>query len=251
VRISIANRPAQGIIATIINIFARIAELNAYKRKRQMRRLSAVLVILVMLGICTPSYGYFLVYDLRGSLKGTEGSVDREKETTDFRGYLVMNIDDISNALIDANMIIYDKDPNHHKVYVLLNTTDSNGFLDASILYRDDRNFYELNGNTPFDFRIFIMGNVHNTDIGLPNNKRIAESLSGAITNEAGMLLAVGQELAGTGHISASLYTVSTKSTNNPNNIYAPWTQDKIISTLKEILEDDEKNYRPVYIPAP
>jgi hypothetical protein len=206
---------------------------------------------LVMLGICTPSYGYFLVYKLEGELKGTEGAVDIEKKTTHFKGYLAMNLDDDTNSLIDANMIIYGKDPNHHKGYVLLNTTDSNGFLDASILYRDERNFYELNGNTPFDFRIFIVGNVHNTDIGLPHGKRIAPSLRGAITNEEGMLLAVGQELAGTGDISALLYGVSTRSTNSPHNIFAPWTQDKIVDTLKAILESDEIGYRQVHIPAP
>jgi hypothetical protein len=214
-----------------------------------MKGLSALLAALVMLGICTPSYGYFLVYKLDGMLKGTEGAVDIKKETTDFKGYLVMNIDANTNELIDANMIFSGKDPNHHKVYVLLNSTDSNGFLDASILYRDDRNFYELNGHTPFDFKIFIRGDVHKEDIGLPRDQRIASSLYGAITNESGMLLAVGQELAGTGNISVPLYTLSTKSTNNPDNIFAPWTQDAVVNTLKDVLAED--HYKQVYIPPP
>ena len=209
----------------------------------------AMFAVLVMLAVCPSSYGYFLVYHLYGSLKGTEGSVDIEKETTNFDGYLVMNIDVNTNALIDANMIIYGRDPNHHRIYVLLNSTDSNGFLDASILYRDDRNFYELNGNPPFDFRIFMRGNVHNTYIGLSHNERITSSLSGVITNEEGMLLAVGQELAGTGNVSASLYTLATRSSNNPNNIFAPWTQDEIVDALKSIREDH--HYVQLHIPPP
>jgi hypothetical protein len=226
-----------------------MAELNTYKRKRQMKRLSAVLVVLAMLTVCASSYGYFLVYTLHGSLKGTEGAVDIEKETTDFKGYLVMNIDSDTNEVIDANMIFYGKDPNHHKVYVLLNQSDSNGFLDASILYRDDRNFYELNGHTPFDFKIFIRGDVHKKDIGLSSKKRIASSLSGAITNESGMLFAVGQELAGTGFISASLYTVSTKGVNNLDNHVSPHTQEGTIAALKAIRADH--HYRQVNIPPP
>jgi hypothetical protein len=214
-----------------------------------MKRFSVLFVVSVMLGACTSSYGYFLIYNLNGTLKGTEGAVDIEKETTDFKGYLVMNIDTDTNELIDANVIFYGKDPNHHKVYVLLNSSDSNGFLEASILYRDDRNFYELNGHTPFDFQIFIRGDVHTTYIGLPDDKRIASSLYGAITNESGMLFAVGQELAGTGNISASKYTVATKGVNDIDNHVAPKTQVGIVYTLKEIMEDH--HYEQVYIPPP
>jgi hypothetical protein len=214
-----------------------------------MKRLSAVLVILLMLGLCTPSFGYFLIYTLHGAIKGTEGAVDIEKETTDFKGYLVMNINADTNQLIDANMIFYGKDPNHHKVYVLLNQSDSNGFLDASILYRDDRNFYELNGHTPFDFKIFVRGDVHNSSIGLPSKKRTASSLYGAITNESGMLFAVGQELTGTGNISVSCYSIATKGVNNINNHVAPKTQEGIIDALKQIRADH--HYKQVYIPPP
>jgi hypothetical protein len=214
-----------------------------------MKWFGPLFVVLVMLGVCTSSYGYFLVYKMDGKLKGTEGSVDIKKDTTDFRGYLVMNIDTNTNELIDANLIFYGKDANHHNVYVLLNQSDSNGFLDASILYRDDRNFYELNGHTPFDFNIFIRGDVHSTDIGFSSKRKVASSLYGAITNESGMLLTVGQELSGTGNVSVPLYTLSTKSTNNPNNIFAPWTQDAVVNTLKDVLAED--HYKQVYVPPP
>lgn len=214
-----------------------------------MKRLAALFVISAMLGICTSSYGYFLIYTISGSLKGTEGAVDIEKETTNFRGYLVMNIDEDTNSLTDANLIFSGGDPNNHRVYVQLNASDSNGFLDASILYRDRRTFYELNGNPPFDFKIFAVGDVHNRAIGLPRSKKIVPSLWGAITNESGMLFAVGQELAGTGSLSVSLYSTATNGVNNPNNDVSPHTPDGIIQTLKAILADH--HYREVSIPAP
>jgi hypothetical protein len=215
-----------------------------------MKRLSALFAALVILGVCTSSYGYFLIYNLTGSLKGTEGTVDIKKDTTDFKGYLVLDINNDTNELADANMFIYGRDPNNHKVYVRLNASDSNEFLDASILYRDKRNFYELNGKPPFDFRIVVMGQVNRTDIGLKHAKEIAPSLGGVITNEEGMLLKPGQELTGTGNISATLYGVATRGVNDPNNNVAPHTPYGIIYTLKEILAK-EKHCTEVNVPAP
>ena len=110
-----------------------------------MKRLSALFVVLVMLGICTSSYGYFLIYKLSGTIRGamynrsdtkTIGITvdDTNAVTIPFRGLLVMNlvIND-TNSLIDANMIIYGRDTNDHKVYVQLNAHDSNEFLDPFI----------------------------------------------------------------------------------------------------------------------
>ena len=154
----VANRPIQRIMFEIGNIFRR---LNAYKRRRKVKKLSAVLVVLVMLGICTSSYGYFLIYNLSGTIKGTNGTVDIKRVTIPFRGYLVMRLDNDTNSLIDANMIIYGRDPNRHKVYLQLNLNDSNAFLDSYILERGKRNFYRLNGMPPFGFNSFMMGNVY------------------------------------------------------------------------------------------
>jgi hypothetical protein len=212
-----------------------------------MKMVSALLVVLVILGICTSSYGYFLVYDLYGTIRGTEGTVHIDKVTINFDGYLVMKFNDDTNSFEDANMLLNGKDPNHNKVYVQLNASDSNGFLDPNIWYRDVRNFYELNSTPPFDIRIVVGGNVKNKDIGLAGKKRIASSLNGVITGEDGMLFIANQELAGVGHhVSAPLYTSLTKTANNPSD---PWTQDEVVDELKHKLAD--KHYLPLSIPAP
>jgi hypothetical protein len=231
-----------------------MAELNAYKRKRQMKRLSAVLVVLVMLGICTSSYGYFLIYTLSGQIKGTNGTVDVKKKTISFRGYLVMNFDDDTNSIVDANMFISGKD-HDRRVYVQLNMHDSNGFLDANILPQDERNFYTLHGNSPFGFSALIMGDVHHGRIigrdaeGLLIKKDIATSPSGAITQEEGIFLALDQNIAAVGNMSASFYSVATKGVNNPNNHISPHTQEGTVDTLKEILASH--HYKQVNIPPP
>ncbi len=212
-----------------------------------MKRLSALIAILVILGICTSSYGYFLVYNLSGTIRGTKGTVDITNVTIPFKGYLVMNFDDDTNSFDDANVILNGKDPNNHKVYVQLNASDSNEFLDSSIWYRNVKNFYELNGKSPFDFRIVIQGNVKSTNIGLAGKKDIAPSLKGVITGEDGMFFEVGEEIAGIGsNVSASLNTASTKSSNNPSD---PCTQDEVIDSLKGKLAD--KGYAPVSITVP
>ncbi|MGA2069797.1 MAG: hypothetical protein ABSG97_00460 [Sedimentisphaerales bacterium] len=213
-----------------------------------MKMLSALFAILMMLWMCTSSYGYLLVYKLDGAIRGTEGTVDINKVTISFGGYLVMNFDNDTNTFEDANLFLKGRDPNNnHKVYVQLNASDSNGFLDPSIWYRDVRNFYELNGEPPFDFRIVVMGNVKNKDIGLAGKKRIASSLHGVITGQEGMFFAVGQELAGVGiHVSVPLYTSLTKTANKPGE---ELTQDEVVDELKNKLAHD--HYLPVSIPAP
>jgi hypothetical protein len=212
-----------------------------------MKKLSALLAALIMLGMCTPSYGYFLIYNLHGSIKGTQWTVDIDKETISFDGYLVMNFDDGTDSFEDANLLLNGRDPNDHQVYVQLNASDSNGFLDPSIWYRDVRNFYELNSKPPFDLRIVVMGNVENKDIGLAGKKYVATSLKGVITGQEGMFFAVDQALAGVGnHVSAPLYTSLTETANDPGD---PWTQDEVVDELKNKLAQD--HYSPVSIPAP
>jgi len=219
-----------------------------------MKRLSAVLVVLVMLGMCTSSYGYFLIYNLSGKIKGTDGTVDIKKVTIPFKGFLVMNFDDDTNSLVDANMIIYGKNTGRHKVYVQFNAHDSNEFLDAFVLPEDVRNFYGLNGNSPFGFESLIMGNVHGTTIGWTVaghaiRKNIAPDLSGIITEEEGIFLGLDQDIAAVGNISTSLYTVATRGVNSPGNHVAPHTQEGIIDTLKIMVA--EKHYKAVSISVP
>ncbi|MGD0552257.1 MAG: hypothetical protein ABSB25_06355 [Sedimentisphaerales bacterium] len=235
-----------------------------------MKKLSALFVILVMLGICTSSYGYFLVYKLSGTIRGitynrsdtnTMGIDDTNAATISFKGCLVMNLDNDTNSLIDANMIIYGKDPNGHKVYVQLNASDSNGFLDPNILTRGNkRHFYKLNGKSPFEFNVFMMGNVRSVNIGLVKRILIAPDLKGSITEEDGIFLGPDQNITGVGSISASIYTIATKGVNDLNNPdpITPHTQDGIIDALKGIGEFNHKyydhileGYTAVSIPAP
>jgi hypothetical protein len=214
-----------------------------------MKKAAMLFVVTVMLGLSSTSYGYFLVYDIWSTISGVDANDD--KETLNLKGYLVLNLDIDTDELVDANMFIYGKDPNNHKFYVLLNASDSNGFLDAGIWYRVKKNFYELNGKGPFDFKIVIKGDPHtkSSSIGLSVDKKVASSMYGVISSEVSIYLSLEQRMAATGSISASLYSTATKESNNPNNSEAPWSQDEVVDELKLILDD--RSYRQLYVPPP
>ncbi len=219
-----------------------------------MKLLSAVLVILVMLGICTSSYGYFLIYNMSGVIKGTDGTIDAKKIDIHFRGYLVLNFNDDMNSLVDSNMILYGKNQQHHKVYVILNSSDVNHFLETSASFQHERNFYSLNGHQPFDFNSLVMGNTHRKDIGRDANghnisKVITPDMSGTFTQEQGIFFDLDENIAAIGDVSVTLYGVATKGVNSPRNDVSPHDPDGIIETLKKILA--RHHYRQVNIPAP
>ena len=195
-----------------------------------------------MLAVCTSSYGYFLIYNLSGTIKGVD---DGAKVSIPFKGYLVMAFNDDTDLFEDSNMIIYGKNPAKTKVYVQLNENGTNQFLESDIWHPDIKDFYEFGGESPFGFMATMMGDIKSTDIGTDVPRTIATRLKGVITSREGMLLDINQEISGIGTISASLYTVATKAVND---FFAPWTQDEVLEELRVILEED-KGYTPVSIP--
>ena len=66
-----------------------------------------LVVLFVILSVCVPSYGFFLIYNVTGPVKGVN---DEAKATIPLKGYLVFQLDDIAGTLVDANLIIYGKD---------------------------------------------------------------------------------------------------------------------------------------------
>ena len=222
-----------------------------------MRKLLAVLVMLALLGMCSASFGYILVYNVSTTVNGVD---DATKVTIPLKGYLVVNLDD-SDELQDANLILYGQDsniPKKQKVYVQLNNSDSNGFLHIDAWRQGDYTFVDLWSYTsPFDFEALMMGKVSSKDVGLgTNNKKpVASSLKGVFMAWEGMLLDLDQDIAGTSNISSTLNNAYTKSINDP---LETWSQDEVIEGkiingkeqgIKPILEG--KHYEEVSLPSP
>lgn len=191
-----------------------------------MKKLLAGLVVLVMFGTCATSYGYFLIYKVSTSVKG----VDYETPTTvPLKGYLILNIDDLS-GLQDANLVIYGKNPDKEKVYVVLNY-NGNEYLDVDIWGKGDYYFLELSGSGYFAFGGLLAGKVKAKNIGLDADEDVASSIKGVFWVEEGMLLDSSQDITGTGNISATLWMLATKGTNEDP---VTWTQDAILEVIEE-----------------
>lgn len=187
-----------------------------------MRRLLWLAVIFVVLSACVPSYGYFLIYNMSGSVKGVN---DGTKASISVKGYLVANLDDSNDALVDANLIMYGQDSGKHKVYVVLNYSDADGYLGATTWWQGDYavfDFWSYYG--PFDLEGLIIGLAKPRNIGLADALYVASSMKGNMFVWGYMLFDVDDDISGTGNISASLHVPETTYVNQNS-----WTQDQIL----------------------
>ena len=114
-----------------------------------MRRLLGLAVIFLVLSVCVPWYGYFLIYNVSGSVKGVNNET---AASIPWKAYLLVSLDS-NDEFVDANLIMYGKDSTKKPVYIQLNYSDSNHSLDIDI--PDLGNVYtaidlRTDVNTPF-----------------------------------------------------------------------------------------------------
>jgi hypothetical protein len=207
-------------------------------RRWKMRKLLALFVMLAVLGVCAQSYGFLVVYNVSFSVKCVDGETAK---TIPMKAYMVMEYDPSHENLTDVNLIMYGRDSDRHKVYVVLNEYDSNDFIDASSNVQGDYFIVELDSSDPFDFNWLIIGKRKATNIGLDDREDVAGTLKGVITVRDGILLDVDQEIRGTANVSATNWSGATKYINEED-----WTQDQIVTQLRTDLEI--KGYDPVVL---
>jgi hypothetical protein len=211
-----------------------------------MRKISTVLVVLVMMAMCTSSFGYFLIFNVSTTVKGADYDTDLAT-TIAMKGYLLLNIADGCDTLVDANLVLYGKDTSKQKVYVRLNYT-SDEFLDIDIWTIGDFVFFGLDTEGPyFDFECMLSGKGKMLDIGYgtSDKKYVANSIKGVGMVWDGYLLGPSsdQDVSATGNVSATLNNPYTKAVNDTD---PTWTQDQIIhgqmigGTLRGIIPDLE-----------
>jgi hypothetical protein len=189
-----------------------------------MKRLLGLVILFVVLSVCVPSYGYFLIYNVSGSVKGvnntTPGSIS-------WKAYLVLNLDNVSGDITDANLVIYGKDSSKAKVYVQFNNAGTAPLISSDLWQQGDIMVLNVWDYTdPFDFEGLILGKVSAKNIGLVNTVLIPGSMKGTMMIWDGRLFDVSDQIAGTGNVSATLNSSYTKGVNGTN---PTWTQDQII----------------------
>ncbi len=160
-----------------------------------MRRLLALFITLTMLSACVPSFGYILVYNISCPVKGVD---DGTATSVPLKGYLVLNLDDVDGDLVDANLIIYGKNPDKEKIYAELDYT-SNGFLDITTESEGDFYIAKLS-SVIFLFEELILGKMKSRNVGLDEPVDVAGTLKGVFSQEDGILLDQDQNITGTAY---------------------------------------------------
>jgi|WetSurSiteA1Bulk_404760.scaffolds.fasta_scaffold73923_1 hypothetical protein len=220
-----------------------------------MRRLLGLAVLFVVLYMCVPSYGYFLIYNISTTVKGADDATGKTV-TIPMKGTLVMNIDDSCDTLVDANLILYGKNASGQKVYVQLNYSDSDKFLRGGIWYVGNSMFIDFRGEPPFGFEILLQGKSSLKDIGkgTGNKKSVPSSMNGVAMLWDSFVLGpdANQAVSGTANASATLWVEITKFANANE-----WTQDTLLGTgtiahegLLQILVAD-KGFSAATVPTP
>jgi len=197
-----------------------------------MKKLLGLTVVLAVLGVCAPSYGYILVYKITGGMKAVDWNSEKIINVS-VKGYAAIDIND-SNVVTNKQMVLYGKDASGKLKYYedSLDTDYAGAYFDATggVVEVDIWDY-----NSPFDYEFMMTGKVKATDVGLgaSNKKFAASSLSGSLVTWWAQLLDDNQELFGSGAATMTLDTKQTKAANAANaKTPGSITVDTIISTF-------------------
>lgn len=194
-------------------------------KDKQMKRLLEITVLFVIFCVSVPSYGYFLIYNLSGSLKGENND---SKASIPWKGYLVFDINDSNSSLLDVNLIMCGKDSSGNKVYAELGKRSSGNYT-LTVTRGIHGNFWNVNmraDTNDFDFDIYLIGTISSTNIGLANQKEVSGKMAGPMMDWKYQLFDPNDEVGAAGSVTASLFTAATKYVNANN-----WTLEQVINT--------------------
>jgi hypothetical protein len=188
-------------------------------RRTKMRKLLAGLAVLAVLGICSPSYGYILTYSGSISVKGVDVNDNNSTTTIPLKAFLVLDVNEANENFIvaDANLLLYGKDPNKNKVYVLISTIDDRDLLSVNVVEDGEVFVVDLTSNNcVFNFELLMMGPEKSSKFNLvgADNNDVARALKGVFLESNLMLLSNEQNLTATGIVSMTLdpkHTASAK----------------------------------------
>ncbi len=180
----------------------------------------------MMLAVCSTSFGYFLIYNVSTTVKGADDDTGL-KTTVPMKGYMILTLDDATDEITDANLILYGKDAStpKEKVYVQVDVEGTVEDIGDNIV------FLGFEGNDPFDFSILVSGKLVSKNVGTSEDEELPPSLKGNIQVTGSVLLGpAGQEVWGTANASMTLWNAATKFVNGSNGEDTPWTLDQILS---------------------
>jgi len=189
-----------------------------------MKRLGMLFVMLAVLGVCSQSYGYVLVYDVLGQVKAVD-TVANTMNRTMVRGTLVVDIDEEQGIATEGTLVLYNRVTRGGQgVYTV---SDAVGIT----LYGNSVAAVMETGWVGGQM-IMTGGRKWNKNIGLSERKSIANVMDGSIHFNGGMLFDANESLIGAGMMTATLNPQQTRGANK-NGDSVSVVVDDIISWLQ------------------
>jgi hypothetical protein len=178
-----------------------------------MKKLLTMFVMLLVWGVCAPSYGYILIYNVNGSFHGFDATENKAKSVA-INGFLFLDMNDTNQMLAEAQLLLLGKDNDHNKVF-FVETFSGDAGIDWDV--RGDFITLDLfDRQAPFNYEFKLTSKISSKNVGFGNNakKEIARGLSGDIVSWEGIIFDLDQSLFGSGDVSMSFYAEGTKNFN-------------------------------------
>jgi hypothetical protein len=189
-----------------------------------MKRLGMLFVMLAVLGVCSQSYGYVLVYDVLGQVKAVD-TVANTMNRTMVRGTLVVDIDEAQGIATEGMLVLYNRATRGGQGLYTVSEAVGITIYGNSVAAVMDTGW--MGGQI-----IMTGGRKWNKNIGLSEKKNIANAMDGSVHFDGGMLFNANESLVGAGVITATLNLQQTRAANK-NSDSVSVVVDDIISWLQ------------------
>jgi hypothetical protein len=184
-----------------------------------MKRLAVLSVVLVVLGVCVPSYAYVLVYDVFGTVRAVDIEADDVDRTT-VRGSLVVDINEDEGMAVSAELVLYGRDAGNTRVYIVTDAVNMALYNSQGVVVMDDGQGVSMVMTGQRARRV--------TNIGLSQGKRVISVLDGSILIRESALFDVDRVLFGSGSMSAMINLQQTRSANRATEAVSSVVDDII-----------------------
>jgi hypothetical protein len=190
-----------------------------------MKRVAVLCVLAAVLGVCSQSYGYVLVYDIWGMAKSvdiTTNAMDR----TMVRGTLVVDIDEQQGMATEGTLVLFNRIWGGQGVYTVSQAVGISIYGNSVAAVMD---------TGPMGGQIIMTGGIGRMwgrNIGLADRKNVANTMDGSIHLNGNVLFDADASLIGAGMMSATLNLQQTRDANRNSNSVSD-VVDGIISWLQ------------------
>jgi hypothetical protein len=201
-------------------------------RRQKMKRLAVLCVVLMAMGMCAPSYGYVLVYDLFGMVRSVDVATN-EIDRSDVRGYLAADIDEASGAVTATEVVLYGRDAGNNRVYIVTDAVNMTMYGNNAAVVFDNGLGVSM---------ILTGGRARQvSNIGLSQRMRIITTMEGSMHIRQSALFDTDMVLVGSGGMSAMLDSVLTRGANRAGegidevvNDIASWLESRGFVDISE-----------------